>query len=241
MEKVNPQLENGYLSIASGEKENDLFMALIDARLNSTEYQCVLLVIRKTWGYKKKEDWISISQFCGYTHKKRRQVIVALSSLVHKKLLVRKNALGKMASYSFNKIFTDWKPPVHKNAPVQKSVLGLVHKNAPTKETITKEKEIYIKKFQKPTMDQLTAYCTERGNSVDPKSFLDHYDTNGWMVGRSPMKNWEAAVRTWENKQRPPKYDWDKMTDIEIQQVIESMGMEQSGRFYDYLGEQIPW
>ena len=65
------------------------------------------------------------------------------------------------------------------------------------------EKEITIdkkgaRKFVKPTIEEIAAYCKERGNSVDPQKFLDHYEANGWRVGRTPMRDWKAAVRTWE-------------------------------------------
>jgi chorismate mutase len=53
-------------------------------------------------------------------------------------------------------------------------------------------------KFLKPTIEEVTAYCHERNNSVDPLTWLAHYEANGWKVGRNPMKDWRAAVRTWE-------------------------------------------
>lgn len=53
--------------------------------------------------------------------------------------------------------------------------------------------------FKKPTLEEVTAYCKERENKVDPQQFVDHYESNGWRVGgRSPMKDWKASVRTWE-------------------------------------------
>jgi len=54
------------------------------------------------------------------------------------------------------------------------------------------------KRFQKPTLDEVSAYCLERGNSVNPKAWMDHYTSNGWKIGKTPMKDWKAAVRTWE-------------------------------------------
>jgi hypothetical protein len=63
-------------------------------------------------------------------------------------------------------------------------------------------KEKVIKKkpsgFQRPTLEEITAYCSERGNTIDPAAWLDHYESNGWKVGRNAMKDWKAAVRTWE-------------------------------------------
>ncbi len=53
-------------------------------------------------------------------------------------------------------------------------------------------------KFTKPTVAEVAAYCAERKNNVDPQQFCDFYESKGWIVGKSPMKNWMAAVRTWE-------------------------------------------
>jgi hypothetical protein len=52
--------------------------------------------------------------------------------------------------------------------------------------------------FVPPSLKDVTLYCQERKNSVDPEKWFDYYCSNGWRVGRNPMKNWEAAVRTWE-------------------------------------------
>lgn len=56
-----------------------------------------------------------------------------------------------------------------------------------------------LPRFQKPTLDQVKAYCQERNNSVNPEKWLAHYEANGWRVGKNPMKDWKAAVRTWEH------------------------------------------
>ena len=55
-----------------------------------------------------------------------------------------------------------------------------------------------VSKFVKPTLQEVKAYCIERGNDVDPERFMNHYEANGWMVGRNKMKDWRAAVRNWE-------------------------------------------
>lgn len=54
------------------------------------------------------------------------------------------------------------------------------------------------KTFKAPTLEEVIAYCSERKNTVDPQKWLDHYTSNGWKVGRNSMKDWRAAVRTWE-------------------------------------------
>ena len=54
------------------------------------------------------------------------------------------------------------------------------------------------KRFEKPTLSEIKAYCIERNNNVDAQHFYDYYESNGWKVGKNSMKNWQAAVRTWE-------------------------------------------
>lgn len=53
-------------------------------------------------------------------------------------------------------------------------------------------------RFIKPTVEEVRAYCQERNNSVDAERFVDYYEANGWKVGKNPMKDWKATVRTWE-------------------------------------------
>ncbi len=55
-----------------------------------------------------------------------------------------------------------------------------------------------VPRFVKPTVEEVRAYCQERKNNVDPERFVDYYDANGWKVGKNPMKDWKATVRTWE-------------------------------------------
>jgi len=58
------------------------------------------------------------------------------------------------------------------------------------------------RRFVPPTLDEVTAYCRERGNGVDPETFIDFYTSKGWMVGKNAMKDWKAAVRGWEQRDR---------------------------------------
>ena len=57
------------------------------------------------------------------------------------------------------------------------------------------------KRFVKPTLSEIEQYCIERGNKVDAQHFYDYYESNGWKVGKNSMKNWQAAVRTWERSE----------------------------------------
>lgn len=73
-----------------------------------------------------------------------------------------------------------------------------------------KEKAAKRPAFVKPTLEEVKAYCLERKNGVDPEAFMDFYSSKGWKVGKEPMKDWKAAVRTWEKREsrEPPKQKW---------------------------------
>ena len=55
-------------------------------------------------------------------------------------------------------------------------------------------------RFVPPTLDEVAQYCAERHNNVDPQRFLDFYASKGWMIGKNRMRDWKAAVRTWEKR-----------------------------------------
>ena len=61
-------------------------------------------------------------------------------------------------------------------------------------------------RFAPPTLEEVTEYCRERNNGVDPQHFIDYYQSNGWKVGRNPMKDWKATVRRWEQTDTKPSY-----------------------------------
>jgi hypothetical protein len=54
--------------------------------------------------------------------------------------------------------------------------------------------------FQKPSLEEIKAHCTARKNSIDPEAFFAFYESKGWKVGSQPMKDWKAAVVTWEKR-----------------------------------------
>ena len=74
--------------------------------------------------------------------------------------------------------------------------------------TIKEKKEIKEKKkdlpetkervFKKPSVEEISSYCQERNNNINPEQFYDYYEANGWKINRNPMKDWKATVRNWE-------------------------------------------
>ncbi len=83
--------------------------------------------------------------------------------------------------------------------------------------TINKNKEIKLnnKLFIRPSVNDVELYCIERNNKIDAISFVNFYESKGWMVGKNKMKDWRAAVRTWEmrenNKQTYKKTGTSKL------------------------------
>ena len=85
------------------------------------------------------------------------------------------------------------------------------------------------RRFVKPTVDEIRAYCAERKNNIDAQYFWDYYEARGWKAGgRSAMKDWRAAVRTWEKNNfqtSPPKnqgMDGDQSQQSKARALVES-------------------
>ena len=67
--------------------------------------------------------------------------------------------------------------------------------------------------FKKPTIDEIILYCGKRDNNIRGAEFYDFYESKGWMVGKNKMKDWKAAVRTWEQR----KYKKQTMSKLDAQ------------------------
>ncbi len=65
-----------------------------------------------------------------------------------------------------------------------------------------KSKSIYKGNFKKPKIEDIIQYCNERNNGVNPERFFDFYEAKDWMIGKNKMKDWKAAVRTWEQQDK---------------------------------------
>ncbi len=66
--------------------------------------------------------------------------------------------------------------------------------------SIPKPKATIAARFVKPTISEVIAYVIEIGATVDAREFVNHYESNGWRVGKNPMKNWQAAVSQWQSR-----------------------------------------
>ena len=90
-------------------------------------------------------------------------------------------------------------PQCGKQVPIQST-----NNNQVLNKPSTKEKKSKEKKFVPPTVEEVKAYCETRGNSVDPEAFVAFYQSKGWKVGKNSMKDWKAAVITWEKHDKKP-------------------------------------
>ena len=85
------------------------------------------------------------------------------------------------------------------------------------------------RRFTKPTVEEIRAYCQERGNGIDPQRFYDFYEAKGWLVGSQPMKDWQAAVRTWEGRESARAADHDTSNPFKRMLIEETKRNGQSG------------
>ena len=76
-------------------------------------------------------------------------------------------------------------------------------------------------------MEEVEAYCKERGNGVDAQRFFDYYEANGWVQGKGkPIKDWKAAVRIWERSEDKPKpaapdLSWRQERTVPLDELVE--------------------
>ena len=94
-----------------------------------------------------------------------------------------------------------------------------------------------LSRFRPPTREEIAAYCAERENNLDAGRIFDHYESNGWMVGKNKMRDWKAAVRGWEGREQQFSTKQETANERysrELQELIAS-GSEMGG------GDFEPW
>ena len=198
---ASPQHEDGYTRIA-----NEIMEALARFRIPGEARQMLDVIIRKTYGFNKIKDRISTSQLMaatglrrGLIHRVRKRLL--LSNLI----TVYKNVDSQILSYSFQKDYEKWKVytkkyTVYKNVPncIQKST-----QTVPIIEAHKRKKDNNKRKglFAPPTLNEVSSYCQERKNGISAQTFIDFYASKGWLIGKNNMKDWRAAIRTWEHRE----------------------------------------
>lgn len=123
------------------------------------------------------------------------------------------NFIGKGSSEADRK--REYRQRIETDRTNVQTNLRQISEKSPPEIEIELEKEIKIekeidssastttkrKRFEKPTLSEIKEYCIERNNNVNAEHFFDYYESNGWKVGKNSMKDWKAAVRTWERSE----------------------------------------
>lgn len=161
----------------------------------------------------------------------KRQIDIALKTL-EQKGYIKSGNYNKQA-YDRTKWYADLKNDQKREMEYSKNVKSIsrtgemeftqtrngIHagvKPIPNINTNNNTNNIFIgnekKDFVKPTLEEIALYCHERNNFIDPQSFIDYYEANGWKFGKNNMRDWKAAVRSWErnskNIKRSSKTKW---------------------------------
>ena len=195
----------------------------------------------------------SINYLCEWTNLSRNTVISTLKSLVDDKLLNKREYVVNGVKYCAYSMGDCGKLPPSiydlrgsaKNAPpVQKVEQGSA-KTSPNnirdnnidkriEDTIISSKK--EKRFVKPTIQEIQAHILEKGYTFDAEAFYAFYESNGWKVGRNPMKNWKMACTTWAKNRKNNNnngYGRETITD-KIRRTI-----EEANKFSQQLADRI--
>ena len=138
----------------------------------------------------------NLQRVCGIAS--RQTAIDILKSLMAKGYIVKSEQLFngvKMISYSVSPIIGQDVQKMDKGCPENgHNNIGDININSLSLKGSSR--------FQKPTIEEIRQYCLEKGYNVDAEQFFNFYESKGWVVGKSPMKNWRAAVSTWNKREK---------------------------------------
>ena len=138
----------------------------------------------------------NLQRVCGIAS--RQTAIDILKSLMAKGYIVKSEQLFngvKMISYSVSPIIGQDVQKMDKGCPENgHNNIGDININSLSLKGSSR--------FQKPTIEEIRQYCQEKGYNVDAEQFFNFYESKGWLVGKSPMKNWRAAVCTWNKREK---------------------------------------
>lgn len=180
----------------------------------SAAQKVVLLVLANHAGHDGSNAWPAVSTIARKACLSERRVISALRALEAYGLISRVERPGRSSVFNLrlDVLTPDGASPLTERHPCR-SVTPPLTERHPTPDApspkpssnhpVTIQEEGKRKRsptFVPPDVDEVREYCRERGNSVDPETFVDFYQQKGWMVGKNRMKDWRAAVRTWEKR-----------------------------------------
>lgn len=196
---ASPQLENGYSKIA-----NEILDAFASNRIPGEQMQCLMVIIRRTYGFHLKDSEISITEFRSATGINKPNICRAVDCLIQKNIIIKKDN-GKKATYRFNKYYNTWKL-LSKKITLSKKIINVIKKdNEPLSKKITtpykdklKIKERVYRKFIPPEIHDVITYFTENGYSQESarKAFKYYSESDPpWVDQRgNKVKNWKQKM-----------------------------------------------
>jgi hypothetical protein len=182
----------------------------------------------------------SLNYLCDWTNLSRNTVISTLKSLVDDKLLNKREYIVNGVRYCAYSMGEHGKLPplVHSVGGSAKISPNNIKDNIDERieDTIISSKK--EKRFIKPTIQEIQAHILEKGYTFDAEAFYAFYESNGWKVGKNPMKNWKMACTTWaknrkSNYNNNANYGRETITD-KIRRTV-----EESNQFSQQLADRI--
>lgn len=220
---ASPQLEDGFTPIA-----NEIVEALMKINLSAYESRVLWFIFRKTYGFKKKTDWIALSQFTKGTNLDRRLVHRALKKLSSKQMIVIYRDDKFRIRYGFQKNYDRWKASSKEMTSVIRRDDQVSSKQIPTKETIQK-KRIYTSDFEsfwkeypnktgkKPSWEKWVKLNNDRPPiEILLKAIENQKQSDKWKKGFIPnpltwisQARWEDEISQISNDDDPPYWSND--------------------------------
>lgn len=174
-----------------------------DLKLKGNE----LIVYAIIYGFTQIEGQLfngSLQYLADWTNSTKQGVVKNLKSLIEKGLIKKNDKYingVKFCEYyatKFNGVYNKVERGIQQSLipPMQQSLTNNINIDN-TNNNINNNNN---RKFKKPTIEDIKQYCYERKNNINAEQFIDYYEANGWKVGKNPMKDWKAAIRTWERR-----------------------------------------
>lgn len=206
---ANPQLKNGHTRIA-----NEILEALARTKLGQYEWQVLIVILRKTYGWGKSEDSISLSQFMLSTGITKQNISRTIQGLIKRCIIIsRDNDIAK--KYKFNKDFSAW-TSLSPEIPLSPEITIVIPRDkasysveSTTKETTTKERR--------------------EDNKLTPKEFfkepLKQQEIENWLISKNLDKEiidqqLFLFINYWTEEDQHGKQRWQKLPTFQIKNRI---------------------
>jgi len=185
-------------------------------------YWCIIEILHEESGHSLKYSELTWTSIARQMSTSVEQVLTVVDACIELELFERQGdaviSVRVLENIEHREYIRGQRSKAGKRSASVRQMSTSVEQN-PTKERKEKErkennsKESKRRVFKPPTQLEVKQYCKERNNTVNVNKWMAHYEANGWMVGKNKMKDWKAAVRTWENNEFDVDVKHPKMHD----------------------------